>query len=79
MLRDLIASLENKFRLTNKDNSEKFLNNHFAQKSKNVLEFNLYHLIQYILKASNLNNDSKMHNTPVNHIFYKDVTGRKRI
>ena len=76
---DFIKSLEDKFGLTDEGNLKTFLGVNFIQEDKNTLEINQPHLIECILEALSLNDNSKMHDTPANTILYKDKDDKKRI
>ena len=79
VLEELIESLKDKFKLTNKGDLETFLGMQFKQINYNTLEMAQPHLIQRVLDALNLANDAKIRNTLANTILCKDNQGKQRV
>ena len=78
ILDNLINSLKDDFKLTDKGNLSTFLTVNFWKIDYDKLKLNQLHLIERILKALGLNNNTKIHDTPTNTILYKDSKGPSR-
>lgn len=79
VLANLIKSLEDEFRLTDKGDLKTFLWVSFIQEDKNALEINQPHQIESRLEALSLNDDAKMCDAPSNNMLHRDKDGKKRI
>ena len=79
IFKELIKSLEDEFKLTDEGDLETFLGVLFKKQGHNKLELTQPHLIQRIIDALNLQDDSKMHDTPANVTLHRDENGKKRV
>ena len=79
VLHELIHSLQNEFKLTNEGDLETFLRVLFKKLGHNKLELTQLHLIQRIIDALGMQEDSKMHNTSANVTLNQDKNRKKRV
>ena len=78
VLKELIKSLEDEFKLIDEGDLETFLDVLFKKQGYNKLELTQPHLIQRIIDALGIQDESKMHNTPANVTLNRDKSGKKR-
>ena len=79
VLKDLISSLVDDFRLTDEGHLETFLGDNFNQKNHYTLEINQPHLMERVLEKLKLNDDAKMYDASENCMLHKDKDGKRRI
>ena len=77
VLKELIKSSEDEFKLTDKGDLETFLGVLFKKKGYNKLELTQPYLIQQIIHALGIEEELKMRDTPANVTLNQDESGKK--
>ena len=78
VLEDLILSLKDEFKLTEKGDLETFLSILFKKLNYNKLELTQPYLIQRIIDALGMQAESKMHDASANVTLNRDENRKKR-